>query len=144
MAKKKDTTLYAELLLELTDGNPPSALSDGGGEEEEKKILKNFVALLAKKRMLGSQKEIIEKYGKRYNEKHNIIEATVTLESRMSEKTRLDLREMLKKKYKAREVHMLEKVDQRVLGGLKIKIGDEIIDTTLKNTLNQLEARLTK
>ena len=130
---KYDTTAYAELLLELTDEKP---------EEEHKGLYKSFVELLSKKKMLGHAKQIIEKYRTLYNEKHHIVEATVTLQSRMTEKTRLDLRETLKKKYKAREVHMLEKVDQRVLGGLKIKVGDEVIDTTLKNALNQLESKL--
>jgi hypothetical protein len=30
----------------------------------------------------------------------------------------------LKKKYKAREVNILEKVDERIIGGIKVKIGE--------------------
>ncbi len=129
------TKEYAAALFELTHDKT---------EEENKKIIKHFVELLAKRGMLGQQEKIIEEYRKLYNEKHNIVEATVTLVNRLPEKTRIHLRETLKKKYKAREVHILEKVDERILGGIKVKVGDEVLDATLKNSLNQLELALLK
>ncbi len=122
------------LLFELTDGK---------SEEDQKKALKEFVPLVAKKRMMGKMQDIITEYRAIYNKAHNIVEATVTLTERLDEKTRLKLREALKKKYKAREVHMLEKVDARLLGGLKVRIGDTVHDTSLLRTLNQLQAKLT-
>jgi F-type H+-transporting ATPase subunit delta len=118
-------------------------LTDGRTEEEQKKALKEFVSLVAKKRMMGKMRDIITEYRVIYNKAHNIIEATITLTSRLDENTRLKLRESLKKKYKAREVHMLEKVDARLLGGMKVKIGDTVHDTSLLRTLNQLQAKLT-
>ena len=39
---------------------------------------------------------------------------------------------------------MLEKVDQRILGGMKIQIGDTVYDGTLQNSLNQLQTALLK
>lgn len=122
------------LLFELTDGK---------SEEDQKKALKEFVPLVAKKRMMGKMQDITTEYRAIYNKAHNIVEATVTLTERLDEKTRLKLREALKKKYKAREVHMLEKVDARLLGGLKVRIGDTVHDTSLLRTLNQLQAKLT-
>lgn len=112
--------------------------------QDENLSMKDFVAFLAKKKMLGDADEIIQKYKVLYNHKHNIVEATVTLIERLPEKKRLDLREALKKKYKAREVHMLEKVDARLIGGIKIQVGDEVYDSSLKNALRQLETQLLK
>ncbi len=119
-------------------------LTDGKDEAEIKKILKAFAAHLSKKRMLGKGNEIIAEYRKLYNEAHGIKEATVTLTERLPEKTRLRLREALKKRYKAREVHMLEKVDARIIGGLKVQIGDEVYDGTIATALKQLQAQLLK
>jgi F-type H+-transporting ATPase subunit delta len=135
------TKEYAQALLELTDP------STGSGqvvrdEAEVTKVIKDFVIQLAKKKMIRNADTIIEQYRAMYNKKHNIVEATVTLVSRLSEKTRVELRETLKKKFKAREVHMLEKVDARLLGGMKIKVGDTVYDSSLKNSLNQLESQL--
>ncbi len=132
MAKVSPIQL-AQVLLEMTDGKP---------EVEEKKAVKEFAAYLAKKNLLKKAGEITAEYTKLYNHKHNIVEATVTLISRLSEAKRLELREALKKKYKAREVHMLEKVDARLIGGMKIQIGDTVYDSSLKNSLNQLQAQL--
>ena len=131
---KLTTKDLAELLLEITEGRE---------ESEIQKTMHEFVALLAKKRMIGKAEEIITEYRKKYNKKHGIIEATVTLIERLPEKTKLALREALKKQHGAKEVHMLEKVDARILGGMKVRIGDMIYDASLKNTLEQLEAKLT-
>lgn len=119
-------------------------LSDGKSEDETKKTVRQFVEYLAKEQMLSDADKILDEYRTLYNEKHGIVEATVTLVNRLPARTRMHLRETLKKKYKAREVHMLEKVDERILGGMKIKVGDTVYDSTLKNSLNQLQARLLK
>ncbi len=124
----------SQVLFELTEGKD---------EKELKIVLKNFVALLAKKQMLGSVGGVIDGYSKLYNKAHGITQATVTLISRLDPDTRIKLREALKKKHNAREVHMLEKVDARLLGGIKVRVGDIVYDSSLKNTLNQLEAKLT-
>ena len=123
----------AGLLLELTDGVQPA----------HDKILAEFVTLVAKKRMLGSADEIISEYEKLYNHKHGIIEAHITTTNKLESGLAQKLREELKGKYKANEVHLEEKIDSRLIGGMKVRVGDTIYDTSLKNTLNQLQAKLT-
>ena len=49
--------------------------------------MKEFVAFLAKRKMLKDADAIIEEYTKLYNEKHGVVEATVTLTARLSEHT---------------------------------------------------------
>ena len=105
---------------------------------------KSFASFLHKKNLLSSFDKIVSEYRNLYNKKHNIVEATVTLTDRLPEKTRIHLRESLKKKYKAREVHILEKVDERLIGGLKIKVADEVIDMTIKNYLTELKHKILK
>ncbi len=129
------TKELAQAFLDMTDGHEEAAA---------KKATKEFAAYLAKKGLLHDADKILAEYRELYNKKHNIVEATVTLTERLPEKTRLHLREALKKRYKAREVHMLEKVDQRIIGGLKVKIGDEVYDSTIANSLKQLQAQLLK
>lgn len=133
--KKVDTKNLAHVLLEMTDGKT---------EEECKNATKEFAKYLSKNNLLSSENKIISQYRSLYNSKHNILETTVTLLNRMPEKTKLELRETLKKKYKAREVHILEKVDARIIGGMKIKIEDEVWDQTLLKNLSQLETQLLK
>lgn len=132
--KQADTKKLAQALLELTDGN----------EKDHAKILREFVEYLGKKGLIGQADRIIQEYEGLYNKKHDIVEATVTVLSRLPEKTKLELAETLKKKYKAKEVHLLEKVDQRIIGGLKVKVADTVYDGTIRNTLNQLQVALLK
>ena len=132
---KTSTKDLALVLLEMTENKTP---------EEIQKFLKEFAAYLGKKGMLKEEAAIISEYRALYNKKHNIVEATVTLIERLPENTRIELREALKKKYQATEVHMREDVDARLIGGMRIQVGDTVYDSSIKNMLRQLEAQLLK
>ena len=119
-------------------------MTDGKEEADAKKAIKEFAGYLARKNMLSESDKILDEYRMLFNKKHHIVEAHVTVNERLSEKTRLHLREALKKKYKAREVHMMEQVDERIIGGFKVKVHDEVYDNTILNTLKQLQAQLLK
>lgn len=124
----------AQLLLELTRGK---------SEAEIQPILKEYVALLGKKRLINKTPEIIEMYRTLYNTEENIAEVTVTLISKLDSDTRTKLSGALKEKLGVSEVQMIEKVDERLLGGIKIQVKDTVHDMSLKNVLNQLEVKLT-
>ena len=129
------TKEYAEVLLSMTEGKT---------EAESKEAVKGFAQYLSKKRLLGKADAIMEEYRKLYNKKHSIVEATVTLISRLADPAKKQLAEAIKKKYNASEVILIEKVDHRLIGGMKIQVGDEVLDTSIQNSLNQLQAQLLK
>ncbi len=133
--KSLDTKNLALALLEITDGKT---------EGESKKAVTDFVKYLVKTGNLKDSDKIISEYRNLYNKKHDIVEVTVSLINRLPEETRIQLRETLKKKYKAKEVHVLEKVDQRIIGGMKIRVGDTVYDSSIANSLKQLQAQLLK
>jgi F-type H+-transporting ATPase subunit delta len=112
--------------------------------ESENLSIKDFVAFLAKNKMLKSADEIIKQYEILYNIKHNTIEATVTVAEALSEHKNTELRHALKEKYKANAVHLIEKIDERLIGGIKIQVGDTVFDSSIRNTLRQLETQLLK
>ena len=125
----------ARALLEMTEGV---------SEAEQKKALADFAAYLDKKGMLKKADLIAAEYQRLYNKRHEIVEATVTLAARLTDKDRDELSEALKRKYGAKGVEIEERVDQRLIGGMKIRIGDEVFDGSLKNSLKQLQAQLLK
>ena len=129
------TKELAEVLLDMTEGKTA---------EEGKLATKQFAEYLQKKGKLSKANGIMEEYQKLYNKKHSIVEVTVSLISRLPEKTKTELQEALKKKYNASEVIITEKVDQRLIGGMKIQVGDEVFDSSIQNSLNQLQAQLLK
>ena len=129
------TNELARALLEMTEGV---------SEQDSKKAVADFAAYLKKKGMLKKAPDIMSEYRRLYDHKHGIVNAKVTLTARLSDKDRNDLAEALKKKYKASVVNIEEVVDQRLLGGMKIQVGDEVFDTSLQNSLDQLQAQLLK
>ena len=133
--KSVDTKNLAQILLETTDGASP---------EVSAKSIKDFAQYLTKKGLLSKLDSIISDYEVLYNKKNNIVQAIVILTKRLPEKTKNDLQEALKKKYNAKEVEIIEKVDARIIGGMKIKIGDTVFDSSLSNSLHQLETQLLK
>ena len=133
--KSVDIKNLAHVLFETTDGKSP---------EDLKKAMQEFVQYLAKKNLISNVDKIISEYEDIYNKKNSIVKATVTLTNRLSEKTKLELSEALKRKYQAKEIQMTEKVDARILGGMKIKIEDEVFDSSLSHSLYQLETQLLK
>ncbi|MEI6316786.1 MAG: ATP synthase F1 subunit delta [bacterium] len=133
--KSVDLKNLAHILLETTDGV---------AENESNKSLKDFAQYLVKKNLISQFDEIISEYSALYNKKHNILEATVTKTTPLTDKAKQELSEALKNKYKANEVTIKEKIDSKLIGGMKIKIGDTVVDNSLSNSLYQLETQLLK
>jgi F-type H+-transporting ATPase subunit delta len=112
--------------------------------ESENLSMKDFVAFLAKNKMLKHANKIIEQYEILHNKKHNNLEVIVTVNERLSEHKQTEIRHALKEKYKVDTVHLTEKIDQRLIGGIKIQVGDTVYDSSIRNTLRQLETQLLK
>ncbi len=133
MKKSTDIKILAGALL---------ALTEEATDKEALKATHEFASYLKDKGWLAYEEAILAEYRKLYNEKHKIVEATVTLTERLPERTRIHLREALKAKFGAKEVHILEKVDERLIGGMKVKVGDEVFDSSVKQVLDDLEKKL--
>ena len=133
--KLSRTKELAQVLLDTTEGVAPA---------EQAAALKGFVEYLARKRALGAADAIMAQYQSLYNAKHGIVEATVTLVSRLPDPALRELQEALQRRHAAREVRITQKVDARILGGMKIQVGDEVSDSSLQNSLDQLQAALLK
>jgi len=109
--------------------------------EELKTALANFVALLAKKNLLSSADKILADFEKYYNEAEGIIavraETAKTLTAEEKEKLIKDL-----KKITGKEIELENIVLPVLIGGLKLKIGDTLIDGSLLAQLSSLRKKL--
>ncbi len=131
--KSADIKNLAYALSELTTGKNP---------DEVQKAVSDFAVHLKKKGLLGKGKAIIEEYRTITNTKQGIVEAEITVSSPLSESARKALQETLKKKYAATEVQLHERIDQRLIGGMKVKVADEVFDGSVQTALKKLEAKL--
>ena len=105
--------------------------------------LKNFLKILVEKGRISSLKSIELTFKELLNDKHNIIEGTVISAIALTEKQVKELEEKLSKKYN-KNVTLENEVDQSILGGVLVRLGNTQIDGSVKTRLNYIKDQLTQ
>ena len=114
-----------------------SSLEKSGGDIDV--VVKNAVSLISKKHLMGKSKEIIAQIEKIMDKNEGLVRASISSKVKLTKKETDEIEEFIKKRYKAKNTITEWKIDEKLLGGIKIEVGDEIIDTTLKNKIRKLE-----
>lgn len=102
-------------------------------------VVKNTVNLLHNKRLLKKSKKIIEELDKIVNKEENTIKIKVSSRQKLNNQTLNEIENFIKERYKVEKVDIEEKEDIKLLGGIKIEVGDEIMDLTLKHKIHKLK-----
>jgi F-type H+-transporting ATPase subunit delta len=102
-------------------------------------ILSKSVVFMRDKNLMGKKDEILETLEKIINKKSGVVKAKISMSNKFDEKTEKEVVDFIKKKYEAKEVQLEINISPKLLGGIKIEIEDDIIDTTLSNKINQLQ-----
>lgn len=103
----------------------------------------NFIKLLCERNMLGEYEGCCESYKKRYNADHNIAEAVVTSAVALSS----EQLEKLGKKLEAisgKTVALTQKLDSKVLAGIKVELEGKQLDGTLTGRMNAMQKKLSE
>lgn len=130
MPKKIIPKQYAVLLYEIT--------KDLRKTEVKEKISK-FVRFLVKNNHLSLVEKIIEEF-KTYTKKQEGVQEVELVSARpIGIKIRQRLINILNRKNK---IELKEKIDPGLLGGMVIKIGDTMIDGSIRRRLNILSDKL--
>ncbi len=119
-------------------------ISRNKSRSEQVDISKKVVGFLFKKRLLSKAKDIILQLEKIINHEEDRIIAKVSSAEKLNHQTKTHLEHTLKKRYSAKEIVLVEKVDEELLGGLKVEINDEVIDFSIKNKIGKLQEYLTR
>jgi len=56
----------------------------------------------------------------------------------LEEEDRKNLKEKLEKKYN-KEIILKEEIDKSIIGGVYVRVGDDVIDGTIKSKLNEMK-----
>jgi len=102
-------------------------------------VTKKAVDLISKKHLISKSKEILIQLEKIIDEKEGVIRAKISSRIKIDKKIVDEIEDFIKKRYKAKNTVLEFEIDEKLLGGIKIEIGDEIIDTTLKNKIKKLQ-----
>lgn len=103
----------------------------------------NFLMVLLDKDRILFLKEKLYEMEKIHLEKNNTLLAIIRSALPLNEQERLNLVEKLKIKYK-KKIIIKEEVDSSLIGGIFIKVGEDIIDGTIKGKLEKLKEAMLK
>jgi F-type H+-transporting ATPase subunit delta len=101
----------------------------------------NFVRVLAENGRLNLLPEMRQQYEALKNEREGVVEAEVQSAFELSEAQLADLVQRLEKKT-GRKVRAHVSVDRELIGGVKIVLGDKVIDGSARAQLGALETAL--
>ncbi len=125
------------------------------GREDKKTVLQNifkdqlsasmsnFLKIVIDKDRMSLIESIKESYKKLLNDKNNILEGTAITAVALSEKEIKDLEKNLSIKYN-KNVTLNNVVDETILGGVLVKLGNEEIDGTVKSRLSKMKNQLSQ
>ena len=102
----------------------------------------NFLKIIIKNRRISLISEISNRFTEIFKKEQNIITAKIYVANKISEQYIEKIKSVISKRYQGKKIEAEQIIKKDILGGVMIKVGSELIDSSLKNTLYQLQAEL--
>ena len=108
---------------------------------ELSKLTENFIGLIIKKNRVHYILEMIRAFNDLLSELKGIRSANITSAYKLSDEEVSKIKMKLKDKFNSDfNINLL--TDSSLIGGLKIQVGSQMIDSSIKNQLNLLKAKM--
>ena len=105
--------------------------------------MNNFLKIVIDKDRMSAIENIKESYKGLLNDKNNVLEGTAITAVALSEEEIKDLEKNLSIKYN-KNVTLNNVVDETILGGVLVKLGNEEIDGTVRTRLSKMKNQLSQ
>ncbi|MEG1284382.1 MAG: F0F1 ATP synthase subunit delta [Romboutsia sp.] len=105
--------------------------------------LSNFLKIIIDKDRVSAIEAVEKSYKELLNEKNNIVEGIAITAISISEEELKNLEAKLSSKYN-KNVTLQNEVDQSILGGVLVRLGNEEIDGTVKSRLAKMKDQLSQ
>ncbi len=105
-------------------------------------VTKRAIDMISKKHLMSKSNEILNELEKIIDKNEEVVRAKISSRIKLDKKINDEIENYIKKRYKAKNTILEYIIDEKLLGGIKIEVGDEIIDTTLKNKIKKLQKYL--
>lgn len=123
---------YAKTLYQLTEG---------AGRDEAKKIVEKFALTLKQNNDLKLFNDIIGEFFRLEDEAKKIVRIEVKSATKLDSVSRKAIIKIFEKAT-GKKAELKEKIDPDLIGGVKIKMDDILIDKSVKNKLALLKKAL--
>lgn len=132
---KLTATHYAKTLYELAKDKD---------EKEIESVISKFIIVLAKNNQLSLSEKIAEKFGDVWNRKKEITEAEVVSRIKLDQQQLEKVKNFINERYQAKEMDIKNKIDEKIKGGIIIKVKDDVYDGSVVRQIRELKKNLTK
>ena len=112
--------------------------------KEYDNLFKNFLKVLISRNQINLFQNIKEDFIRQFQSSTGKISAIISSAVKISDTQRKLIIENICKIFDVNEVDVKEKIDQKILGGLIINVGDTVIDISTSNKLENLKKHLLK
>ena len=103
---------------------------------------RNFVQTLAENERLAALPQICNLFEQLKNEREGLVQAEVASAYALTDAELAELVAGLEKRFK-RKVQASVRIDPELIGGVRIAVGDEVIDSSIRGKLAAMNASLT-
>ncbi len=133
---------YAQVLFDLTKKK------DSGDIDV---IVLRFVKMLKKNRQINMLPKIIKKFIDIWNKEKGIVNVEVSSAEKLSVKNINNIKNFVvnywRKKNKLNnnkkvDVNLINNIDRKIIGGIILKIGDEVLNVSIRRKIQNLEKQL--
>ena len=135
--------LYSFLKSPLISSEDKKNVIQNIFKDQLSKNMNNFLKIVIDKDRMSTIEHIKETYKSLLNDKNNILEGTAITAVKLTEKEIKDLETNLSKRYN-KNVTLNNIVDETILGGVLVKLGNEEIDGTVKTRLSKMKKNLSQ
>lgn len=143
--------------MKITVNQYAKSLYAATADKSQKEIgeaVSNLIKILQKNRQIKLFSKIAKKFGEIWNQEKGIVEAEVTSCTELNSEASTQVLACIKEKYlpatlrvakqagQAKEVILHNIIDEKIKGGIIIRIGDEVLDGSVSNQLKMLKNNL--
>ena len=129
----KDPTLSSEILMEII-----KKISENFKLET---LFKNFLSFLISKRRFFYIEKILSSFNEICSEKRGELKAEIKSAKELTQNEIDMITDELSNNFKSK-IKLNYKLDKSLIGGLVVQVGSTMIDTSIKNKLQQIESKM--
>ena len=104
-----------------------------------KGLAANFLRVLTTNRRLFAASEVIRGFRALVAKHRGEVTAQVTVAEKLSDKNLEALKDALKSKTAGKNIDLNVKIDPAIIGGLIVKVGSQMVDSSLRTKLNSIK-----
>jgi F-type H+-transporting ATPase subunit delta len=139
---KKNRELAAVLNSPIISGSKKAAILNKLFKGKVHKLTYSFFDLLNRKHRESQLAAIVESFIELYNLRRGLSRATVISAVPLTPQNRSMVQAYVER-VSGKKIELDEKVDASIIGGLKIKIGDLLLDSSIATQLKTVQEKLT-